>query len=156
MLDGVRRRVDGRLDAARRGLANLPRGVRVAGAIFLVVMWVLGVQYLAADVGIPLARALGASSDAALSAAYLTTFGVLLLTPFVILLDWEFGDSARSAAGILLLMAWFVAADRLADGVAAAFGLPYTPVVVAAFLLPVLVVGGYRFRKPGGAGPGDG
>lgn len=156
MLDGVCRRVDGRLDAARRELASLPRGVRVAGAIFLVVMWVLGVQYLAADVGIPLARALGASSNAALSAAYLATFGVLLVAPFVVLLDWEFGDSARSAAGILLLMAWFVAADRLADGVAAASGLPYTPVVVGAFLLPVLVVGGYRFRKLGGSGRGSG
>lgn len=156
MLDRVRRRLDVRLDAMRQELASLPRGVRVAGAIFLVMMWVLGVQYLAADVGIPLAKALGASSNAALSAAYLATFGVLLVAPFVLLLDWEFGDSARSAAGILLLMAWFVAADRIADSVAATSELPYTPVVVGAFLLPVLVVGGYRFRKLGGSERGSG
>lgn len=146
MFDGIRRRVADVTRGGRRELAALPRGLRIAGAIFLALMWVLGAQYLAADLGLPLAKALGASADATLAAAYLVTFALLLVGPFVLVLDWEVGESARNAATILLLMAWFVAADWLADGAAAAYGLPYTAVVVVAFLLPVFVVAGYRFR----------
>lgn len=146
MFDGIRRRVRDATDGGRRELAALPRGLRIAGAIFLALMWVLGAQYLAADIGLPFATALGASTEATLAAAYLATFGLLLVAPFVILLDWEFGESARNGVTILLLMAWFVAADWLADLAATDYGLPYTPVVVVAFLLPVFAVAGYRFR----------
>lgn len=146
MLEGLRRRVGDRTGAIRRKLADLPRGLRVVGAIFLVLMWVLSVQYLAADVGIPLAKALGAASDGALAAAYLATFGVLLIAPFVILLDWEFGQTARSAGMILLFMGWFVAADRVADSAAASYGVPYVLTVVGLFLLPVFAVTVHRLH----------
>ena len=145
MLDGFRHRI-------RIAAEELPRGLRIVLAIFGILMWVIGAQFLAADVAIPLASALGAESAGVLGATFLVAFGALLVAPFVVLGDWELGESGRRAGYILAMMAWFVAADAGADAAEAAFDLPYVPVVVSLFLLPFLVYTGYRLWSRGGDG----
>ncbi|GAB3413381.1 hypothetical protein GCM10027435_07250 [Haloparvum alkalitolerans] len=147
MFDGLRATV-------RTRAAALPRGLRILLGIFGVLLWVLGAQYLAGDavrvaewVGVGAGG--GAGGEGALVAVFLIAFGVALVAPFVLLTDWEAGESARSAAAILGMMAWFLVADAAATPLGAV-GVPYGAAVAAVFLAPFLVLTALRFRGVGG------
>lgn len=147
MLDALR-------TAARTRAAALPRGLRILLGIFGILMWVLGAQYLAGD-AVRVAEwagagaGTGAGGEGALVAVFLLAFGVALLAPFVLLTDWEAGESLRSAVAVLAMMAWFLVADAAAAPLGA-YGVPYGAAVAVVFLAPFLVLTALRFRGVGG------
>jgi len=125
---------------------TLRGGLTVVAGMAGVLLWVLSAEYLAATLAAPIADALGVESAAVLVTFYVAAFGVVLAAPFLYVLDWDVGETARSAGYLLGLVAWFVAADAAATPAAAATGLPYGGVVAAVFVVPFAIVTAYRLR----------